>query len=127
MRWTSSGRLVRPRIILTISGPKEMLSTKCPSMISQWMQSAPAASTRWISSLSREKSEARMDGATMILCIGVTEQRGNGLIGNFQHSLSSLLALLKSSRMEKGSKLGWPQFVNVVGQAQQESLFALSR
>lgn len=38
-----------------------------------------------------------------------------------------LLALLKSSRMEKGSKLGWPQFVNVVGQAQQESLFALSR
>ncbi len=37
------------------------------------------------------------------------------------------VALLKSSRMEKGSKLGWPQFVNVVGQAQQESLFALSR
>ncbi len=37
------------------------------------------------------------------------------------------MALLKSSRMEKGSKLGWPQFVNVVGQAQQESLFALSR
>src|SRR5438552_8084262 len=37
------------------------------------------------------------------------------------------LALLKSSRMEKGSKLGWPQFVDVVGQAQQERLFALSR
>src|SRR5438128_2785335 len=36
------------------------------------------------------------------------------------------LALLKSSRMEKGSKLGWPQFVNVVGQAEQESLFALA-
>src|SRR5439155_22908443 len=31
------------------------------------------------------------DGATMILCIGVTEQRSNGLIGKFQHSLSSLL------------------------------------
>src|SRR6266496_1960906 len=37
------------------------------------------------------------------------------------------LALLKSSRIEKKSKLGWPQFVNVVGQAQQESLFALGR
>jgi len=35
------------------------------------------------------------------------------------------LALLKSSRIEKGSKLGWPEFVNVVGQTEQESLFAL--
>ena len=38
-----------------------------------------------------------------------------------------VVALLKSSCIEKRSKWGWPEFINVVGQAQQESLFALSR
>jgi hypothetical protein len=52
-------------------------------------------------------------------------EKGGDLIAS--HEYRGYLALLKSSRMEKGSKLGWPQFVNVVGQAQQESLFALSR
>ena len=41
--------------------------------------------------------------------------------------LEFISALLKSSCIEKRSKWGWPQFINVVGQAQQESLFALSR
>src|SRR5260370_18966343 len=40
-----------------------MLGTKCPSMTSRWIQSAPAASTARTSSPSLEKSEARIDGA----------------------------------------------------------------
>src|SRR6202047_5675355 len=45
------------------SGPKEMLGTKCPSITSRWIQSAPAASTARTSSPSLAKSEARIDGA----------------------------------------------------------------
>src|ERR1700744_6036527 len=45
------------------SGPYEMLGTKCPSITSRWIQSAPAASTARTSSPSFEKSEARIDGA----------------------------------------------------------------
>src|SRR6185312_9837813 len=40
-----------------------MLGTKCPSMTSRWIQSAPAASTARTSSPSLAKSEARIDGA----------------------------------------------------------------
>src|SRR5215471_12377031 len=40
-----------------------MLGTKCPSITSRWIQSAPAASTARTSSPSLEKSEARIDGA----------------------------------------------------------------
>src|ERR1700758_958715 len=40
-----------------------MLGTKCPSITSRWIQSAPAASTARTSSPSLAKSEARIDGA----------------------------------------------------------------
>ena len=40
-----------------------MLGTKCPSITSRWIQSAPAASTARTSSPSFEKSEARIEGA----------------------------------------------------------------
>src|SRR5215510_2160646 len=40
-----------------------MFGTKCPSITSRWIQSAPAASTARTSSTSREKSEASTDGA----------------------------------------------------------------
>src|SRR6266567_8164159 len=40
-----------------------MLGTKCPSITSRWIQSAPAASTARTSSPSLEKSEARIEGA----------------------------------------------------------------
>src|SRR5271165_5500802 len=40
-----------------------MLGTKCPSITSRWIQSAPAASTLRTSSPSFEKSDARIDGA----------------------------------------------------------------
>src|SRR5471030_3340742 len=40
-----------------------MLGTKCPSMTSRWIQSAPAASMARTSSPSLEKSDARIDGA----------------------------------------------------------------
>src|ERR1700716_729257 len=40
-----------------------MLGTKCPSMTSRWIQSAPAASTARTSSPNLAKSEARIEGA----------------------------------------------------------------
>src|SRR6267142_5445958 len=40
-----------------------MLGTKCPSITSRWIQSAPAASTARTSSPSLAKSAARIDGA----------------------------------------------------------------
>src|SRR5947209_1799611 len=63
MRWTSSGSLVTGRKPLTTTEPMLRLGTKCPSMTSTWMRSAPPASTSRTSSPSREKSAARMDGA----------------------------------------------------------------
>src|ERR1700761_5245894 len=39
-----------------------MLGTKCPSITSRWIQSAPAASTAATSSASFEKSDARIEG-----------------------------------------------------------------
>src|SRR5664279_4758819 len=40
-----------------------MFGTKCPSITSRWIQSAPAASTARTSSPNLAKSEARIDGA----------------------------------------------------------------
>src|SRR5580704_15352825 len=40
-----------------------MFGTKCPSITSRWIQSAPAASTAQTSSPSFEKSDARIEGA----------------------------------------------------------------
>src|SRR5580692_5144775 len=40
-----------------------MLGTKCPSITSRWIQSAPAASTARTSSPNLAKSDARIDGA----------------------------------------------------------------
>src|SRR5207244_11348356 len=60
---------------LTIVGPNEMLSTKWPSMMSQWIQSAPASSALRTSPARFEKSAARMDGATITFGIGANVQR----------------------------------------------------
>src|SRR5882672_4491164 len=46
-----------------MSGPIEILGTKCPSITSTWIQSAPAASTARTSSPNLAKSAARIDGA----------------------------------------------------------------
>src|SRR6202022_635136 len=43
-----------------------MLGTKCPSITSRWIQSAPAASTARTSSPNLAKSEARIDGAMTV-------------------------------------------------------------
>src|SRR5215211_3050242 len=62
IRWTSRGSLVMRRQVATINGPIVMLGTKCPSITSTWIQSAPAASTVAISSPRRAKSAERIDG-----------------------------------------------------------------
>ena len=52
--------------LLTVSmmaGPKEMLSTKWPSITSRCIQSAPLRTARFTSSPMREKSAASSDGA----------------------------------------------------------------
>ena len=49
-----------------MGGPKVMLGTQCPSITSQWIQSAPAASTALTSSASRPKSAERMEGAIVM-------------------------------------------------------------
>ena len=45
-----------------------MLGTKCPSITSMWRIVAPACSTAWISSASRAKSAASIDGAIAMRC-----------------------------------------------------------
>ena len=60
---TSSGFFVRRRSAFTTSGPMVILGTKCPSITSTWIQSAPAASTDCTSSPSLAKSADRIDGA----------------------------------------------------------------
>ena len=45
----------------------EMLGTKRPSITSMWIWSAPAASTRAISSARMPKSAARIDGAILTM------------------------------------------------------------
>src|SRR5215510_12463474 len=63
MRWTSKGFLVTLRIPCITTGPKLILGTKCPSITSIWIQSAPASSMARTSSPSFEKSAERIDGA----------------------------------------------------------------
>src|SRR2546430_15402310 len=87
MRCTSNGRLVSFRTSRTTSGPNEMLSTKWPSMMSQWIQSAPADSTLRTSSARFEKSAARIDGATRIFDINANVQRSTP---NVQRSIRGL-------------------------------------
>ena len=66
IRWQSNGFFVRPRIALMTGGPKVMLGTKCPSITSRWIQSAPALSTASTSSPSLERSNASTDGAIRV-------------------------------------------------------------
>src|SRR5262245_49994151 len=66
MRCRSSGSRVRLRIASRIGKPIEMLGTKRPSITSMCTWSAPAASTRAISSASTPKSAERIEGAILI-------------------------------------------------------------
>ena len=63
IRCTSKIFLVTGRIAAITGGPKVMLGTKCPSITSMWIQSAPASSIVRTSSPSLAKSAERMDGA----------------------------------------------------------------
>src|SRR5579859_8034593 len=66
IRWTSKNNLVKGRMRFTTAGPKEMLGTKCPSIMSRWSQSAPERSTRAVSLARRPKSAASNDGAMIM-------------------------------------------------------------
>ena len=68
MRWTSRGSRVTRRSAFTTAGPRVRFGTKCPSMMSTWIWSAPAASTRRTSSPRRVKSAARTEGAILRVC-----------------------------------------------------------
>src|SRR3989454_9371975 len=64
MRCVSNGRRVTRRTDCTTAGPIERLGTKCPSMTSTWMRSAPARSASVTCSPRRAKSAARIEGAS---------------------------------------------------------------
>src|SRR2546426_5935708 len=64
MRCVSSGRRAPRRTDCTTAGPIERLGTKCPSMTSTWMRSAPARSASVTCSPRRAKSAARIEGAS---------------------------------------------------------------
>src|SRR6266403_342779 len=64
IRCVSSGRRVTRRTDCTTAGPIERLGTKCPSMTSTWMRSAPARSASVTCSPRRAKSAARIEGAS---------------------------------------------------------------
>src|SRR5262249_6413569 len=72
IRWISNGRRVTRRSDSTIGAPIAMFGTKCPSMTSMWMRSAPACSAsptclpRWA------KSAARMEGASFTACLSIS-------------------------------------------------------
>src|SRR5215467_9529144 len=64
IRWISKGKRVTRRSDWTIGAPIEMLGTKCPSITSTWMRSAPARSASATCSPKRAKSAARIEGAS---------------------------------------------------------------
>src|SRR5581483_6312 len=64
MRCVSKGRRVRLRSASTTGGPKVMLGTKRPSMMSTWTQSAPLSSMTRRPPARSAKSAERMLGAT---------------------------------------------------------------
>src|SRR5258705_2628380 len=66
MRCASSGSRVTRRSERTTAGPSVRFGTKCPSMTSTWMRSAPAASASATCSPRRAKSADRIDGASAI-------------------------------------------------------------
>src|SRR5215471_3846027 len=64
IRWISNGKRVTRRSDWTIGAPIEMLGTKCPSITSTWIRSAPARSASATCSPKRAKSAARIEGAS---------------------------------------------------------------
>src|SRR5882757_4609786 len=76
IRWVSSGRRVTGRSEYTIGAPIERLGTKCPSITSTWIRSAPARSASATCSPRRAKSAARIDGAIFTM----SSSRGTGLL-----------------------------------------------
>src|SRR4029453_17175645 len=72
MRGTSRGIAVASRTARVTSGPMVMEGTKCPSITSTWIQSAPAAVTAATSSEMRPKSAERMEGAISGIAISTS-------------------------------------------------------
>src|SRR5258706_3538780 len=89
IRCVSSGRRVTRRSDWMIGAPNEMLGTKCPSITSTWMRSAPACSAWATCSPSRVKSAERIDGASstaplaassVLFSLFITSNSNSGLL-----------------------------------------------
>src|SRR5712692_10022641 len=76
------GRSVTLRTASTTSGPNVRLGTKWPSMTSTWMRSAPAASAWRTCSPKREKSAARIDGASLTTLMAKPSPSGQQAAGH---------------------------------------------
>src|SRR5882724_9439650 len=84
IRCRSSGSRVRLRIASRTGKPMVMFGTKRPSITSMWIWSAPAASTRAISSARTPKSADRIEGAilTAILISRAAQPDGREAVGS---------------------------------------------
>ena len=69
------GRRVTRRSDWTTGAPIERLGTKCPSITSTWMRSAPACSASATCSPKRAKSAERIDGASLTIALSISEVR----------------------------------------------------
>ena len=65
IKCVSSGRRVTRRSDLTTTAPMDRFGTKCPSITSTWIRSAPARSASATCSPKQAKSALRMDGASL--------------------------------------------------------------
>src|SRR5215475_2914980 len=72
IRCASSGRRVALRSELTTGAPMERLGTKCPSITSTWIRSAPARSASATCSPKRAKSAARIEGASFTASFSIS-------------------------------------------------------
>src|SRR2546425_8771361 len=72
IRWISRGRAVTRRRDWTITAPIERFGTKCPSITSTWIRSAPLCSASATCWPKRAKSAARIDGASLTVRLSMS-------------------------------------------------------
>src|SRR5712692_7996595 len=77
IRCASKGTLVRGRIEDTTAGPIVRFGTKCPSITSMWIMSAPASTASFTCSPRRSNRADRMEGAILIRIVPAKERGEN--------------------------------------------------
>src|SRR6267378_712657 len=110
IRCRSSGSRVRLRIASRIGKPIVMFGTKRPSITSMWIWSAPAASTRAISSARTPKSADRIEGAilTALLISRAVQPDGREPVGAVAIGPRAQIAVGVQRQREIGGRVDAP-------------------